>query len=333
MYGHELEEAGIPVHCVGKARRIDLGAFARTVRFLRAERPDLLNTHLWTADFWARIAGILAGVPVMVVTEHNVDRWKSPFRRAVDRLLFRFTTAAICVGGEVRDFYVQEVRLPPEKITVIPNAIDLRHFARAAAGGGRIRGECGVGDAEFLFVCAARLHPQKAHAVLLEAMSLLRERTASPCRLLLVGDGQERQPLEALTERLGLRREVLFLGPRTDVPAILRDADAFVLSSDYEGLSLAILEAMASSLPVVATDVGANSTVVENGRTGFIVPPRNPELLAGGMLRLVEDRALAAAMGRAGRAVVQERYSIELAARATAELFGRLLARSVTPTR
>ncbi len=327
LYSRELEEAGIPVHCIEKARAVDFAAFFRLLRFLRRERPDLLNTFLWTADFWGRIAGILTGVPAMVVTEQNVDLWKSPCRRFIDRLLFFFTAQSICVGEEVRKFYVQEVGYPPEKVVVIPNAVDLKDFSRAAAGGGRIREECDIGESDFVFVCAARLHPQKAHAVMLEAMSLLRLRAPSPCRLLLVGDGSERQPLEALTDRLGLRREVIFLGARTDVPAILRDADAFVLSSDYEGLSLAILEAMASALSVVAVAAGANSTVIEDGRTGFIVPPRDPRLLAESMGRLVENRVVAKAMGREGRAVVQARYGIESAARATLELFDRLLAR------
>ncbi len=324
VYAADLEEAGIPVFCTGKSRKFDPLAFVRLLAYLRRERPDLLNTHLWTADFWARIAGIITGVPAMVVTEHNIDGWKSGFRRSVDRLLFTCTSAAVCVGEEVRKFYVEEVGYPPDKVVVIQNGIDLRHFSREAGRGSRIREECGIGDAEFLFVCAARLTTQKAHAVLIEAMAQLRDRAPSPCRLLIVGDGPERGSIEALTDRHGLRPLVSFLGARTDVPAIFRAADAFVLSSDYEGLSIAILEAMAAELPVVATDVGANSTVVEEGRTGHIVPPRDPRLLADAMARLVGDRAAARQMGRAGGSVVRERYDIALTVRSTLDLFDRL---------
>jgi len=326
VYAHEIEEAGIPVHSIGKTRKIDPAAFIRLVAFLRRERPDLLNTHLWTADLWGRIAGILTGVRRIVVTEHNVDLWKSRLRLAIDRALFARTDAVICVGEEVRDFYLRRVGVPAEKAVVIANGIELWRFA-AASGGGAVRAAFGIGGQEFLFVCAARLHPQKAHPVLFEAVRLLLEQGAPPFRLLLVGDGTERPTLEDLAGRLGLRGEVLFLGARTDVPAILADADGFVLSSDYEGTSIAILEAMAATLPVVATDVGANRSVVRDGVAGLIVPPRDPSLLAAAMLRLIGDREAARAMGRRGREIVQAHYSTESATRATLELFDRLLRR------
>jgi glycosyltransferase involved in cell wall biosynthesis len=327
VYAWELEEAGIPVHCLGKAHKIDPTAFIRLLIFLRRERPDLLNTHLWTADFWGRLAAILCGVRRIVVTEQNVDVWKSRTRRLVDRALFVFTDAVICVGEEVQKFYVREVGVPAEKTVVIPNGIDLSRFAGHASPG-TVRGKHGLGPEEFLFACAARLHPQKAHPVLFEAVRLLREQGAPAFRVLLVGDGPQRPALEELAGRLGVLREVVFLGARTDVPQILADADGFVLSSDYEGTSLAILEAMAASLPIVATDVGANSSVVGDGVAGFIVPPQEPGALADAMLRLLRDREAARAMGKRGREVVRARYSIESATRATLGLFDRLLAPS-----
>lgn len=324
VYAWELEEAGIPVHSLGKARKVDPTAFVRLVTFLRRERPDLLNTHLWTADLWGRLAAILCGVRRIVVTEHNVDVWKSRARRFIDRALFAFTDAAICVGDEVQEFYVREVGVPAEKTVVIPNAIDLSRFAGPSRPG-TVRTACGLGAEEFLFACAARLHPQKAHPVLFEAVRLLRKQGAPPFRVLLVGDGPQRAALEELAGRLGLLSEVVFLGARTDVPQILADADAFALSSDYEGTSIAILEAMAASLPIVATDVGANRSVVGDGVAGLIVPPGDPAALAAAMMRLLTDPEAARAMGRRGREVVRARHSIESATRATLELFDRLL--------
>ncbi len=322
VYACELEQAGIPVHCLGKAHKVDPVAFLRLVGFLRRARPDLLNTHLWTADLWGRLAGLLCGVRRIVVTEQNVDVWKSRARRLVDRALFAFTDAVICVGDEVRDFYVREVGVPADRTIVIPNAIDP---SRLAVPPGAVRAGSGIGSGEFVFVCAARLHPQKAHAVLLGAVRQLRDQSAPPFRVLLVGDGPQRGPLEELASRLGVRREIVFLGARTDVPQILAESDAFVLSSDYEGTSLAILEAMSAALPVVATDVGANRSVVEEGAAGLIVPPRDPAALATAMMRLLTDRVAAREMGRRGREVVRTRYSIESAAHATLALFDRLL--------
>jgi glycosyltransferase involved in cell wall biosynthesis len=322
VYAWELEQEGLPVHCLGKAHKLDPVAFLRLVRFLRRARPDLLNTHLWTADLWARLAGLFCGVRRIVVTEQNVDVWKSRARRLADRTLFAFTDAVICVGDEVRDFYVREVGVAAEKTVVIPNAIDV---SRLAVPPGAVRAEVGIGPGEFVFACAARLHPQKAHAVLLEAVRRLCDGGAPPFRVLLLGDGPERAQLEELAGRLGVRREVVFLGARTDVPRVLAGSDAFVLSSDYEGTSLAILEAMAAALPVVATAVGSNRSVVEDGATGLIVPPRDPAALASSMARLLADRVAARDMGQRGRAVVRARYGIDSAARATLELFDRLL--------
>jgi glycosyltransferase involved in cell wall biosynthesis len=322
VYACELEQEGIAVHCLGKAHKLDPVAFLRLIRFLRGAQPDLLNTHLWTADLWARLAGVLCGVRRIVVTEQNVDLWKSRARRLVDRALFAFTDAVICVGDEVRDFYVREIGVPAQKTVVIPNAIDL---LRLAVPPGTVRAELGIGSEEFVFTCAARLHPQKAHAVLLRAARQLCDQGAPPFRVLLVGDGPERAPLEELAGQLELRRKVFFLGARTDVPQVLAESDAFVLSSDYEGTSLGILEAMAAGLPIVATAVGSNRSVVEEGEAGLIVPPQEPAALAAAMARLLADRVTAQAMGRRGRAVVRARYGIERAARATLELFDRLL--------
>jgi glycosyltransferase involved in cell wall biosynthesis len=322
VYAGEVEQLGIPVHCLGKAHALDPAALLRLVRFLRRARPDLLNTHLWTADLWARLAGLVCGVPRIVVTEQNVDLWKSRARRLADRALFAFTDAVICVGDEVRDFYVREIGVPAEKTVVIPNAIDV---SRLAVVPGNVRAQLGISAGEFVFACAARLHRQKAHAVLLGAVRQLRDEGAPPFCVLLVGDGPERAPLEELAVRLGVRPEVLFIGARTDVPQVLAESDAFVLSSDYEGTSLAILEAMAAGLPVVATDVGSNRSVVEEGEAGLIVPKRDPAALAAAMARLLGDREAAREMGRRGRAVVRARYGIEQAARATLELFDRLL--------
>lgn len=323
VYAGELEAAGIPVHCLGKTRKLSPAAFARLVAFLRRVRPDLLNTHLWTADLWGRLAAPLCGVRRVVVTEQNVDVWKSRSRRLVDRALFTLTDAVICVGDEVQRFYVEEIGVPAAKTVVIPNAIDPSRFA-GLPGAGAFRTESGLDGATFLFACAARLHPQKAHPVLFEAVRLLRDRGAPAFRVVLVGDGPERSALEQLAGRLAVTDRLLFLGARTDVPRILADADAFVLSSDYEGTSLAILEAMAAGLPIVATDVGANRSVVGEA-AGIIVPPREPKALADAMGRLLCDRALGRELGERGREIVHARYSIESAARATLGLFDQLL--------
>ena len=144
-------------------------------------------------------------------------------------------------------------------------------------------------------------------------------------KLWLVGDGPLRPAVEKAIVKMGLERKVLFLGIRDDVPKLLAASDLFVLSSDYEGVPLAVLEAMAAGKPVVATAVGGVPELIEDGKTGILVPPRNPETLAKGILRLVKDADLRQRMGKAARERAQERFDISRTAREYETLYLRLL--------
>lgn len=326
LWAEEVEAAGIEVHCVDKRRRVDIPFLARLVRLLREERPDVVNTYLWTADFWGRIAALLAGVRHIIVTEQNVDLWKSRFRKLIDRALFAWTDYAICVSEEVKRFYRDELRLPENRLRVIPNAVDPAVFEKPLTET-NLRGELALDAADFLFVCVARLHRQKAHEVLIGAVAMLRDQGVENFRVLIVGEGDREEPLKSLVSSEKLGGHILFLGRREDVPSILRQSDAFVLSSDYEGTPVAVLEAMAAALPVVVTRVGGNSEVVAEGRSGFVVRPGDPAAFAGAMKNLLQDRERAVRMGSEGRDVVNKRYRIEMAAAETADLFDESLKR------
>ena len=144
-------------------------------------------------------------------------------------------------------------------------------------------------------------------------------------KLWLVGDGPLRPAVEKAIVKMGLERKVLFLGIRDDVPQLLAASDVFVLSSDYEGVPLTVLEAMAAGKPVVATAVGGVPELIEDGETGILVPPRNPEALAQGILRLAKDASLRQRMGKAARERAQERFDISRTAREYEALYLRLL--------
>lgn len=318
----EVEAHGIPVHCLDKRTGLDPTILFRLLALLRREKPDLVNTHLWTADVWARLAAILMRVPV-IVTEQNVDVWKKWYHRLIDRLLFRRTDAVICVSGKVAEFY-RARGVPKDKLHVIPNAVDLSMFDADRRPGSPP--EQMVEPGVFSFICAARLHPQKAHGVLLRAVRLLMSAGSRPFMVLLAGEGPLRPDLERQVAAEGLSGHVHFLGLRQDLPSLLQQCDAFVLPSLYEGLPLAILEAMAAGLPIVATDVGGNADLVEHGRNGFLVPPNDPQALARAMAALIDDGGLARAMGAEGRQRVARDYSIDVIAERTARLFEERLA-------
>jgi glycosyltransferase involved in cell wall biosynthesis len=323
-WAREAESAGIEVLSLDKKTGFDLGIVGRLRRLFRAERPDIVNTHLWTADVWARLAAILEKVPRIVVTEQNVDVWKKAHHRLIDRLLFRRTDKVVCVSDQVKAFYRDHLGVPEAKLEVIPNAISVTPPA-PPEGSRPLRDEIGASAEDFVLLCAARLHPQKAHVVLFEAARRLLAEGAPPFRVALAGEGSLRPELEQRARALGLGDRVHFLGFRNDVRALLPQADAFVLPSLYEGLPLSALEAMAAGLPVVVTRVGGNPGIVDDGVNGLMVEPGDPKALAAALGRVLRDRALGRALGEEGRRRVAERHDIERVAARTYSLFDELL--------
>jgi len=319
LWGEELRSLGIDVVCLNKRQGLDLAILPRLVRVMRAERPQVVNTHLWTADFWGRLAALFAGVPFVAVTEQSIDLWKRWYHKLLDRLLFLGTDLVICVSEEVRSFYARDFGVPAGKLRVIPNAIDLQPF-EAARGATGLREELGAGD-DFIFICVARLDPAKAHAALIDAARLLVERGCRGFRLALVGDGPLRDELRARSAKGGLTPWVRFLGLRADIPALLSQAQAFVLSSVYEGLPLSILEAMAARLPVIATRVGGTPEIVRPDQNGWLVPPGDAEALAEAMAAVMADPERARRFGGAGRQLVESEYAMERIADRTFALF------------
>lgn len=320
VWAQELESNGIEVVSMDKKVGLDLKVLFRLRSYLAKEKPDIVNTSIWTADLWGRCAAILAGVDNIIVTEQNVDVWKKWYHKVIDRFLFRWTRYVICVSGDVLNFYHNNFGLSFAKLRMIPNAIDLKLFDINEKYSG-LRNSLNLPNDAFLFVCPARLHPQKAHQVLINAAKILIVQGHTRFHILLVGDGERREELCQLVASEGLSQQVHFLGLRQDIPEILLQCDAFLLSSDYEGLSLAILEGMAARLPIIATDVGGNSQLVQNGINGYLSPPQDPGQLAVSMLKVIVDPDTARIFGLVGREIVEESYSIVKITDLTLKLF------------
>ncbi|MEI6825841.1 MAG: glycosyltransferase [Desulfuromonadales bacterium] len=324
VWASDLKQTDVKVICTRKKTGFDPSILFKLIKIIKSEKPDIVNTYLWTADVWGRLAAICAGTPHIVVTEQNVDIWKRWYHIVIDKILFKFTRCAICVSDEVVNYYRDTIGLEDKQLKMIPNAIDVSLFDGGVLRED-LRGQLGIKENEFIFTCSARLHIQKAHEVLIEAVKILTEKQVTNFRVLLVGEGLRNEELRRLVDSQGLGARINFLGLRQDIPGILLQSDAFVLSSDYEGLSLAILEAMAARLPIVATTVGGNPQVIDDGITGFLVPPRNSLLLAEAMERLINDPELAKQMGEAGRGKVEGTYDIQSVTRQTVELFNSFL--------
>lgn len=281
---------GVPVRRVSP---LPLGlAGARRVpalaRLLRAERPDLFHAHMSSpvACKWALAAAVLARVPAVLGTV-QVGSYEPP-NRSADwqlRLLSRGVDRYLAVSREIAAELVERLGWPAARIEVVHNAVEPERLAVAAPPG--LREQLGGSGTRVLVLTAARLDAQKGHPVLLEAAAAVPEAV-----FVLAGDGPERPKLEALAEKLGVAERVRFLGRRDDVPELLAACDVFALPSLYEGSSLAVLEAMAAGRPVVSSAIGGTEELVEDGRSGLLVPPGDPQALASALRRLIADPEL-----------------------------------------
>ena len=297
-----LRDQGLPVYLVpGWAHLVTVWALRRLCERLR---PDVVVAHGFPEHLLGRRAGRLAGVPALVQVEHNSRERYTPCRRAQARRLSAVSARLVGVSEGVRRRLV-ELGMPEEKTVAIPNGIRLERFAAADAHPASGR-EPGI-------VMSARFARQKDPQTLIRALAVLRERGLQPV-LQLAGGGKAsyRRATERLTRRLGLDGQVRFLGHHGDVPGLLMSQRIFVLSTHWEGMPLALLEAMAAGCACVASLVPGVEGVLEDGRTGLLVPEADPVALADALERLLRDPELAGRLGAAARTRAIEEHGVEL---------------------
>lgn len=315
----EIERAGITLHVLGKRPGIDPLLLLRLHALIRRLRPDVIHTHLFTGNAWGRMAGWLAGTKRIIASEHSVDLWKDRLRLFVDRMLAIPTYRVIAKSEAIADFYKTIAHIPSRKVTTVLNGIDLSLYGNGGDTAAARASICVPGDA-LLLGAIGRLSPEKGHDVLIKAAGMLAGDLPG-LHLLLVGEGPSRWHLEKMVCSLGMRERVHLPGHRGDVPDLLSATDIFVLPSRREGLPLALLEAMASGLPVVAAEVGGCGEVIEDGRNGLLVPPGRPDLLARAVRNLAQNEQLRRSLGSEARRTIEERFSVERMVRQIEELY------------
>lgn len=318
----ELRESDVPVTLIGKRGKLDPMAFSRLTRFLREKQFDIVQTWLFAANVYGRLASRRAKVPVVLTTEMAVDLWKSRAHLALDRWLARDTDRIIGNSQAVVDFY-QEAGIPAEKLVMIhsgiaeeePTTIDPRE----------VRRELGIAEDAPLLLFAGRLAEQKRVDDLIQALDLLQHVEPSLVTL-IAGDGPLRSRLEDLAQAFDLLNpgRVRFLGHRDDVPRLLAASDLLVLPSLYEGLPNIVLEAMRFRKAVVATSAPGTTEVVSDGKTGLLVPTRSPKELARALRTLVRDPELRSQLGEAGRARVETDFRVSAMIEQFATLYEQL---------
>jgi len=302
----------------------DLRCVVAMTRLMRRGAFDLVHTHLIHADVLGGVAARLAGVPVVVSTKHgyeNYDRTSRAYRLA--GLTARWTRKVITISDALSRKVAEVERIPTEKLTTIHYGIDCAvpgpEPSREA-----VRRSLRVPPTAFAVLSTGRLVPVKGYPYLIEAVAKLRAR-GSAVVLLIAGDGPDRALLQAQAERLGAADCVRFLGWRADVSSLLAGADAFALATLGEGFGLAILEAMAQRLPVVATRVVAVPEIVQDGETGLLVPPRDPAALADALLALEREPELRRRFAAAGHRRALEHFSVARMVRDTERVYADVL--------
>ena len=305
-----------------KRGRIDPRTIATYTRRLRERRPQLLVAFNTPACLMARIAGRAASVPVIVSSLRNErvgGLGREWFLRWTDSLGHASCTNSTAVAESL----VRRRIVPGNRIRVIPNGLQIASPLDVNVP--RVRARLGISAATFLWVAIGRLEPQKDYSNLLSALGHLRSRGAS-FSVAVAGAGPLRAALEHATHDAGLNDHVSWLGLRDDIPQLLAAADALVLSSRWEGLPNVVMEALAAGVPAVATKVGGVAELIDDGRTGFVVPVSNAQALSDAMSTMMQLPGDARReMGALGREHMARHFSMERSIARWFELFEELL--------
>lgn len=324
-----FEEAGIRTVNLRLGERPGPESLRETIRCFRELKPHVVHTHLGKADVVGGIAARFTGVPVVVSTKHNEDAYlRFPPVGLAGRAVAQLADEIVVISGAVGRFLKRKMFLPERRMRLIRYG----YPPNGAAGGTdeaisrELKAEFGLAEDAKVVSCIARLTKQKGLYDLLRAMSLLRD-AAPEARLLIVGRGELGLKLAEHVKLLGLEPTVRFTGFRRDISRILRGSDLMVLPSHWEGFGMVLLEAMEAGIPVVGTRVGAIPEVVAAGETGIIVPPKDPDALATGMVRMLRHPEEAAAMGLAGQRRLADVFGIDEAVARHEELYAELIAR------
>ncbi|NPV52532.1 MAG: glycosyltransferase [Firmicutes bacterium] len=276
-----LRQDGIPVYHLDTLTPYAIWKLARLYRRLR---PDIVHTHLYRADQYGRIAARLAGIEPCITTLHNVDPERAGWRwsNIIDRVSLRWCHGLIAVSLPVKEHCIKNSNIPPERIWINPNGVDCSRFSEIRKGTTEyiieFRKELGIPHGCPILGLVANFTVQKGHPYLIRAVGHLRKDFPN-LRLLLIGHGSEEENLRNLVNNLGLKEQVIFLGKRRDIPEILAAIDIFVFPSLWEGLPVALLEAAAAGVPIVATDIPMNRQVLSS-QHAWLVRPQHVNALA-----------------------------------------------------
>jgi glycosyltransferase involved in cell wall biosynthesis len=288
----------------------------------------ILHINSYHPGNYGRLAAFLMRVPIIIDHWHGFSKLNHK-RKIICRWYEKFTDLSFAVSAGVRDYVTRECQLDPAKFKVLYNCIDYGFYQRGRPSW-LVRQELGLPQELPLVGLVARLdHWGKGHKELFTAMSRLRHRY--PFHALIVGGGRRQPEMEEMVKDLNLAQLVHFLGNRHDIPDLLGTMEIFVLPSYSEGVSMALLEAMAAGLPVIVSEVGGLPEIVTHGKTGLLVPPRDASALAQSLSQMFDAPEWASSLGEEARRLVQAQFSLERLGRDLNASYDELVERKLRP--
>ena len=323
----EFERADIPVFCLNLKTSFDPRGPYRLFRLLRDRRPQILHIHLPYTGILGRVIGRLAGMKDIVYTESSVMEMYNPLTRFLNLLTYPLDRSNIAVSGEVqRSIIKHRIASRTKPLVIYPGVAPSCDMASNGQSD-KVREALGIPANHKVVGNVANVRPEKGHDYLVRAAKIVLD-SCPDVTFVIVGGEKVKGDigrLEELTERLGIRERVIFTGSRRDIFDIMRTFDLFALSSLYEGLPVALLEAMSVGKPAVAPAVGGIPEVIEDGLNGVLVQPRDPEKLAEKILEILQDPILRSKMSRNAAQAVQERFNLQEMVRRVEQVYSDML--------
>jgi len=324
----QLRKLGVKVVVIPRRRRIDLALITRIADLIRTNKIDIIMTTLFYADVLGALSGKITGVKAIFSWETTPSPdWLLKRRLWAYRFAVRFCKYVVAVSQSTARFLIERRGVPAEKVVVIPYGVDLRKYATGDSL--KVRRELGLTKDNQVIGMIARFHPVKGHIYLINAAKEI-VKEFPKVKFVFVGDGDLRSELEECVRTRNLDKNFVFLGYRSDIPDVIKAFDIFVLPSLYEGFPNVVLEAMASGKPVVATAVNGTEEAVVEGKTGFLVPPKDSNSLAEILLYLLKNPAKAKKLAQNGRKWAEEHFSLEKQVKSFEQLYENFYDRSTS---
>jgi len=308
MANQFVSRGWVHIHVMYKKSGIDLRLPKRLRSLIKGMGPTAVNSHLWTANLWTRVALIGTSIPI-IVTEHSRDTWKALHYRLIDRLLSRGTKKLVAVSTDTAEFYRSDIKIPSSLVCVINNGVDTKRYA---AGDGAALKRQWAPNNELLIGTVGRMVPAKNHTRLLEMAVSLKDKLP-PFKLVLIGDGELRPEIETAVQMKALKDDVILAGARSDIPDVLAALDIFILSSDREGHPLTALEAQAAGTPVILTNAGgsADAVAMHEAQAGGMLVDKDAEALADAVVSMFKDPQSLHQMGTFAQAYALEQFDMQ----------------------